>query len=216
MGRMLWRHPSPGTGRSCKPRIVKHANHLVTTTEKRKKESSHALYRLAEQVFRVEGRLAAQVLVTVDGAQIVNLHDNTCEWALGAWRVRVRGAGHLEAPPTRIPGTEARRSTEGKQAHRRGVAGGCFATRWRVPILSVCDMEARLAGLTRIAAARVKCKRCGARILLHVAALRSRFEERSTVHCTGKKGEPDEDENRFHCGWWYYYCCYRRLSRVFS
>lgn len=186
----------------------------MAATEFRNKESYHALHRLAQQVGGVGDRLAAQFLVTLDGAQIVNLHDDTFEPALGACRVWVRGAGHPETPPTCIPGTEARRSTEGKLAHGGRVAGGSFATRCRDPTLSLCDLEARLAGLTRIAAARGKCKRRCARILLHVAALHSGFEEHPTVHDAGEKGEPDEDENRFHGGWWY--CCYLyRIVAVF-
>src|SRR6266702_803555 len=182
------------------PCIVKHPNHPVTTNEKHGKERYYALHRLTERVGRFRDRLAAPLLIALDGAEIGNLYDDAFERAIVAWRVRVRGASHPETPPTRIPGTEAWRSTEGKLVHRGRIAGGGFATCYGDPSLSVCALEAHLMGLTRRAAARVECKRRSARRILHVVAVRSEFEERTTVHGAGEKEERNEGENRFHGG----------------
>jgi len=138
--------------------------------------------RLAERVLRLGDRLAAPLLVALDGTQIGNLYDDALKRALVAWRVRVRRTSHPEAPPTRIPGTYTCRSTKGKLVHCSRMARGGFPTCW-------------------IAAAIVICKGRSARSLLHVVALGSDFEDRTTARRGGEKEGRNEDENRFHDGW---------------
>lgn len=55
-----------------------------------------------------------------------------------------------------------------------------------------------IVGLTRLAAAIVICKGCSARRFLHIVALSSGFEERTTVHGGGEKQGRNEDEYRLH------------------
>lgn len=99
--------------------------------------------------------------------------------------------------------------------HRGCVARGGFSTCYMDDTLSACALQECLVGLTRSAAAVIICKRRSSRRILHVVALGSGFEERTTIHDASEKEGRNKDNNRLHCGWWYL-LLFSSLTRTFS
>ena len=156
---------------------------------------NHALHILAERVYRVCSRLAASLLVALDGAKVCVLYDDAIERALEARRGRVPVGGQQEAASTRVPGTDVRWRTEGKLVHRRCEAVGRYATRcWGYGTQRMRSRGVQLAMLTRTVAPRVKREGRSTRGELHVPVRGSGLGfDHNTVYCGGEKRDRGEE-----------------------
>jgi hypothetical protein len=128
VGRMPCRHPCPCTGQSYRQKFA---------NCHRGGKSNHALHRLIERVERIFNRLAAPFVVVPGGAYICDLYDDAIVRDRVVRRVWVLVGEQLEAASACVPGTEARRGTEGKLAYPGCEAGGGYATRYGDTVLGV-------------------------------------------------------------------------------
>ena len=89
--------------------------------EEKGEEGDYALDRRAVLVVRVAARLAAPLLVALNGAQVGHFYDDSLERAREGGRERVLVRRHCEAAPARVAGPESGCGPERELADRGGV-----------------------------------------------------------------------------------------------